>query len=71
MPCYDSRDSPDYVKKETRKEQQEYVDKLTRLLCRACYLVDEIAGGIPDEGNDAELVAWYTEHREVDRKRRK
>ena len=67
MPCFDSRDSPENVAAETRKEQQEYIDKLTRLLCRACYLV---AANWDLAGADPELCAWYEEHKEVDKKRR-
>lgn len=55
MPCSDSHVYEDEAIKEK-------MDKLTRLLCRACYLVSSLAGGIPDEGTDKELSDWYADH---------
>lgn len=65
MPCYDAQGA------ESDREAHKKVDKLTRLLCRACYLVEELAGGIPDEGNDKELYDWYVAHQQMDRERLK
>ena len=41
MPCYDSRNEPDYVRAEAKLEFQADLDKLTRLLCEAMKLIDE------------------------------
>lgn len=52
MPCSDSQAYEDEAIKAK-------IDKLTRLLCRACYLVSELAGDIPADG---ELRDWYRDH---------
>lgn len=67
MPCYDPRPDMD------RQVQQEKIDKLTRLLCQACKLLEGDWG----EGAIAtasivstELKEWWKEHKAWDTQRR-
>jgi len=66
MPCYDSRSDPEYVAAETRKESQAYIDKLTRLLCKARTLYYDENMAVP-----ADLDQWWEEHKKVDIEREK
>ena len=67
MPCYDSRDEPDFVRREAKKEFQQDLDILTRLLCEAMGYLDTRNIG---DGSD-ELRSWWKEHKKLDRERRK
>lgn len=71
MPCYDDRDSPGNVAKETRKESRAQIDKLTRLLCLTCRELIDL-NQRPDFWSE-ELRTWWKNHEKVDtlRKERK
>lgn len=72
MPCYDVRDEPAYV----AREYQQKVDKLTRLLCEACTVLEDKCSAasvnypeLKDHVSD-ELGQWWDAHQEMDRKRK-
>lgn len=44
------------------------LDRVTALLCQACYILERDGEGIIE---DAELGQWYQEHKERDKKRKK
>lgn len=60
MPCFDP-DADRYASEELRKR----CDKLTRLLCEACKLVDLGKLG----RSSPELRAWWQQHQAWDKKR--
>jgi len=72
MPCRDSRDDdPSYLHDQIH-QQRLAIDKLTRMLCGCCKLLD-------DEGSNIEkrkrwpqgLVTWWKKHKKLDAKRLK
>lgn len=65
MPCYDSRDSPDYVRAEEKAKQQVYIDKLTRMLCKLCK-----AYGSHDKDMPNDVFKWWQQHKKVDEERK-
>ena len=66
MPCSDGG-----CDAEDRRETQDRLDKVTRLLCSLLETVDKNGNGdlILDAGNSFELADWWKEHQEKDRKR--
>lgn len=68
MPCYDSRNDPEYIREEylTKIDDLRYQnDKLTQYLCGLCSHaypghIDAVPG----------LRAWWKSHQEFDRKRK-
>lgn len=64
MPCYDSRSDPEYIRSEFKAD----IDKLTRLLCEACTMLE--LGTDLKEGS-SELRKWWEEHAKWDEQRRK
>lgn len=62
MPCYDHRNSPDYV----RGEMQQKVDQLARWLCAVLGAVEAAQGGGPLKINDPELQDWWDTHKAWD-----
>lgn len=61
MPCYDHRNSPDYV----RSEMQEKVDQLARWLCSVLGSIEAIQGH-PVKLKDPELQDWWDTHKAWD-----
>ena len=62
MPCHDSRDEPENVRAETRREQQAYVDTLTRLLCEAMRTLEEVDLTGRTYLLSDDLGDWWDEH---------
>lgn len=65
MPCYDSRNEPSYVRAEAKKEFQEDLNNLTRLLCEACKIIFYRRSQAPSD----ELRKWHEDHLKVDKAR--
>lgn len=63
MPCSDSRSYDDTLIKEK-------IDKLTRMLCLACKIIEEEWTRMP-EWIDDELATWWDEHKVIDAGRKK
>lgn len=65
MPCSDSRSYDDTLVKEK-------MDKLTRMLCAACRLIESEWNAIPNWMPELdELVLWWDEHKVLDERRKK
>ena len=60
MPCYDHRDSPDYVRNEARAE----IDRMAQWLCHVLGALEKM--GIDITQHDPELAKWWTEHKAFD-----
>lgn len=76
MPCYDSRNEPDEVRRETKKEFQAELDDLTALLCEANQLIDDrdaigYDSSLHATSRSRRLAAWWREHQKLDRRRRR
>jgi hypothetical protein len=63
MPCYDSRDEPDYVRKEARDEFRHNSD-VAEMLCKILTLYPEATY------TTEEIQNWWKEHQERDRNRK-
>ncbi len=63
MPCYDPG-----ANEESDRRQVEKINKLTRMLCFCCDILDRRAGGQEIYENN-ELRAWWDEHRHADAER--
>jgi len=61
MPCYDHRDSPDYI----RKEMSDKVNNLTNLLCLQCKT--SLRSG---EKLHPSVAKWYLAHEQKDAMRK-
>lgn len=60
MPCYDDRNSPEVI----YRESSEKINKLTRMLCGLCRRTpNEMIKSIPG------LWAWWVDHQAMDRRR--
>ena len=68
MPCYDHRDSPDYVRKEVRAEMQKEIDRMAQWLCHVLGALEKM--GIDITQHDPELAKWWTEHKAFDEARK-
>lgn len=65
MPCYDHRNSPDYI----RGEMQQRVDQLARWLCSVLGSL-EVIQQAPLKLNDPELQDWWDTHKALDKARK-
>lgn len=65
MPCYDHRNSPEYVRGEVQAEMQGRVDQLTRWLCSVLGSVEAIQQA-PLKLKDPELQDWWDTHKAWD-----
>lgn len=63
MPCYDHRNSPDYVRGEVQAEMQGKVDQLARWLCAVLTAVEAAQGGEPLKISDPALQDWWNTHK--------
>jgi hypothetical protein len=70
MPCYDSRNEPDNIRAEAKRDFQADLDKLTRMLCRACAVIEKKANAL-ELSMGAELSEWWERHKRLDKKRRR
>jgi hypothetical protein len=68
MPCYDSRSSPSYVRKEAREEFKKDLDNLTKWLCGILGVLEQ--SPVPFKIQDPELAEWWEEHKKLDEKRK-
>lgn len=66
MPCYDSRNSPDYVRQEVQAEMQGRVDQLTNWLCLTMGTLEQLGF----HAKDPELHKWWEEHKAWDAARK-
>jgi hypothetical protein len=69
MPCYDHRNSPDYVRGEVQAEMQGKVDQLTRWLCSVLGTIEHNQGKRL-KLKDPELQAWWDTHKAWDTARK-
>ena len=69
MPCYDDRNSPEYVRGEVQAEMQGKVDRLTRWLCSVLGSLEAIQGA-PIKLKDPELQDWWDTHKAWDNARK-
>lgn len=69
MPCYDHRNSPDYVRGEVQAEMQGKVDQLTRWLCSVLGTI-ESQQNKPLKLRDPELQSWWDTHKAWDMARK-
>lgn len=65
MPCYDPRNTYDYGRQEAKLE----IDNLTRMLCELCTELEK-DNKFPRHVVPG-LSAWWKEHRELDKIRKK
>lgn len=63
MPCHDGREDAD------RRETQERLDRVTRLLCEANTLLDAGHEARAGHFRSQEMLRWWREHQEKDQKR--
>lgn len=68
MPCYDSRNDPDNVRRETRAESANKINLLTRV---ACDLAAVLQRRGPEEDLQPAPCQWIAEHAAWDKGRRK
>lgn len=66
MPCYDSRDSPSYVREEARAEFRHNSDVAEML----CSVLSQLAAG-NGVTISAEMQLWWSEHQQRDNLRGK
>lgn len=66
MPCYDHRNSSEYV----RGEMQQKVDQLANWLCAVLTAVEAAQGGAPLKISDPELQDWWDTHKVWDAARK-
>jgi hypothetical protein len=77
MPCYDSRTSYDGKTRELERQDREIArlqrrcDELARMLCGLCNYIEAQYGLGYLIRKDPALRAWWAEHQQLDRKRRK
>lgn len=64
MPCYDHRNSGDFI----RAEMQQEVDQLARWLCSILTTIE--SSGIQIEIKDRELKSWWETHKAWDKARK-
>ena len=69
MPCYDHRNSPDYVRGEVQAEMQGKVDQLARWLCSVLGSLEAIQQA-PLKLRDRELQDWWDTHKAWDKARK-
>ncbi len=72
MPCYDSRNEPEYIYAEKNKEIESLRkrnDELTRMLCGLCTEI-ELAERWTFINSVPGLTWWWEEHKAFDRKRK-
>ena len=65
MPCYDSRNSTEYIEEQYNKR----INELTQMLCALCQKVEGINPLII--AADVTLNAWWQEHQRKDMERQK
>lgn len=65
MPCYDSRNEPDYVRAEARREFRHNSDVAEML----CWLMVKIQAQEPITEIPIELATWWIEHKARDEAR--
>lgn len=74
MPCSDNRDDGfNYTKAMAKMEFQADLDKLTRMLCEAMGFIDYVLEDdkyVEQFNPSKELVQWWKEHQELDKKRK-
>lgn len=69
MPCYDHRNSPDYVRNEVQAEMQGRVDQLARWLCAVLGSIEYVQQA-PLKMKDPELQNWWDTHKAWDNARK-
>jgi len=69
MPCYDHRNSPDYVRGEVQAEMQGKVDQLTKWLCSVLGTIESNQGKAL-KLKDPELQSWWDTHKAWDMARK-
>ena len=62
MPCYDHRNSPDYVRQEVQAEMQGRVNELANWLCLAMSTLEALGF----DPKDAALRKWWEDHKQFD-----
>lgn len=66
MPCYDHRNSPEYVRAETEAAMQKKVDQLANWLCQALAALESLE----IRPKDPEMLDWWQTHKAWDEVRK-
>lgn len=69
MPCYDHRNSPDYVRAETEAKTEKERAQLARWLCSVLGSLEHIQQA-PLKLTDPELQEWWDTHKAWDNARK-